>query len=56
MEKVCDRVGIIDDGKLVADCTLNELKSQGLDESLEELFLKLTEDEPEEREEENAAK
>ena len=56
VEKVCDRVGIIDDGKLVADCTLNELKSQGLDESLEELFLKLTEDEPEEREEENAAK
>lgn len=56
VEKVCDRVGIIDDGKLVADCTLNELKSQGLDESLEELFLKLTEDEPEERGEENAAK
>ena len=42
VEKVCDKVGIIDAGKLVADCTLAELKAQGLDSSLEELFLKIT--------------
>lgn len=42
VEKVCDRVGIIDGGKLLADCALSELKVTGLDASLEELFLKLT--------------
>ena len=42
VEKVCDKVGIIDAGKLVADCTLADLKAQGLDSSLEELFLKIT--------------
>lgn len=42
VEKVCDRVGIIDDGKLIADTTIAELKVRGLDESLEELFLKIT--------------
>ena len=42
VEKVCDKVGIIDAGRLVADCTLAELKAQGLDSSLEELFLKIT--------------
>ena len=45
VEKVCDRVGIIDGGRLLADCTLSELKTTGLNESLEELFLKLTDDE-----------
>lgn len=45
VEKVCDRVGLIDDGKLVADFTLAELKTRGLDESLEELFLKITDGE-----------
>ena len=45
VEKVCDRVGIIDSGKLVADCTISELKTHGLDESLEELFLKITDGE-----------
>lgn len=44
VEKVCDRVGIIDDGKLVAACTIAELKERGLDNSLEELFLKITSD------------
>lgn len=44
VEKVCDRVGIIDDGKLVTSCTMNELKQTALDESLEQLFLKLTND------------
>lgn len=42
VEKVCDRVGIIDGGKLLADCTIAQLKTTGLNESLEELFLKLT--------------
>ena len=42
VEKICDRVGIIDGGKLVADCTLAELRAGGLDNSLEELFLKIT--------------
>ena len=44
VEKVCDRVGIIDGGRLLADCTLSELKTTGLNESLEELFLKLTDE------------
>jgi ABC-2 type transport system ATP-binding protein len=44
VEKVCDRVGIIDDGKLITSCTMAELKQTALDESLEQLFLKLTDD------------
>lgn len=42
VERVCDRVGIIDDGKLITACTLSELKETAKDNSLEELFLKLT--------------
>lgn len=45
VEKVCDRVGIIDGGKLLADSTISDLRTTGLNESLEELFLKLTDDE-----------
>jgi ABC-2 type transport system ATP-binding protein len=41
VEKICDRVGIIDKGRLVAVGTIEELKSRG-DSSLEEFFLKLT--------------
>jgi ABC-2 type transport system ATP-binding protein len=41
-EKLCDRVGIIAQGKLVACGTLAELRSRP-DESLESLFLELTE-------------
>lgn len=41
VEKICDRVGIIDKGRLVAVGTIDELKSSG-DSSLEEFFLKLT--------------
>ena len=37
-------MGIIDGGRLLADCTLSELKTTGLNESLEELFLKLTDE------------
>ncbi len=43
VEKVCDRIGIIDGGRLVTTCTLQELKQRNRDDSLEELFLKLTE-------------
>lgn len=45
VEKVCDRIGIIDGGKLITCCTVAELKERDRDSSLEELFLKLTEDE-----------
>lgn len=44
VEKVCDRVGIIEDGHLITSCTLAELKSRNADGSLEDLFLKLTDD------------
>lgn len=44
VEKVCDRVGIIDGGHLITACTLAELKESGLNNSLEELFLKITSD------------
>lgn len=44
VEKVCDRVGIIDDGKLITCCGIEELKERNQDKSLEELFLKLTDD------------
>ncbi len=43
-EKLCDRVGIIADGRLVAVGTLEELrKKAGSDSSLEEIFLKTVE-------------
>ena len=42
-EKICDRVGIINKGKLLFVGTLEELRqSKGEDESLESLFLELT--------------
>jgi len=41
-EKLCDRVGIIKDGKLIACGTLDELRS-GRDETLENIFMELTE-------------
>ena len=46
VEKVCDRVGIIDDGHLIATCRIDELKEKNKDKSLEELFLKLTDATP----------
>ncbi|MEG2117154.1 MAG: ABC transporter ATP-binding protein [Clostridia bacterium] len=42
VEKLCDRVGIIDDGKLVAVGSIEELKGREGNSSLEEYFLKLT--------------
>lgn len=44
VEKVCDRIGIIDDGHLITTCTIKELKERNADKSLEDLFLKLTDD------------
>ncbi len=44
VEKVCDRVGIIEDGHLVTCCDMDELKARNEDKSLEDLFLKLTDD------------
>lgn len=42
VEKLCDRVGIIDDGKLVAVGKISDLKAREGNSSLEEYFLKLT--------------
>ncbi len=44
VEKVCDRVGIIDGGNLITVCTVSELHESGLSKSLEELFLQITSD------------
>lgn len=44
VEKVCDRVGIIDHGKLIVDCAVSELHAAGMDKSLEEVFLSITSD------------
>ena len=43
-EKLCTRIGLIDNGSLRALGTLDELRSGQGGESLEELFLKLTDD------------
>ena len=42
VEKICDRVAIIDKGKLVTVCDMQELKEKRSDLSLEQLFLSLT--------------
>lgn len=42
VEKICDRVGIVDHGKLIADCTVSELHQNNTDSTLEELFLSIT--------------
>lgn len=45
-EKLCDRVGIINKGKLVFVGTFEEMKNKFKENtSLEELFLEITEDE-----------
>lgn len=41
VEKLCDRVVIINKGKLIEDCTLTNLKEKYNNEDLEETFLKL---------------
>lgn len=42
-EKLCDRVGIINKGKIVFVGTIDEIKKEFNDGSLEELFLEITE-------------
>ncbi|WXG46641.1 MAG: ABC transporter ATP-binding protein [Candidatus Atabeyarchaeum deiterrae] len=46
-ERICTRVGIINNGRLVAEGTVNELRDliHGAGASLEEIFLKVTEQE-----------
>jgi ABC-2 type transport system ATP-binding protein len=41
-ERMCDRIGIIDHGNLVAVGTMTELRSGKGDRSLEDIFLALT--------------
>ena len=44
-ERMCDRIGIIDKGQLVAVGTMDELRAQGqtsVGTSLEDIFLSLT--------------
>ena len=41
-EKLCDRVGIIVKGRLLTVGTLDEIKEQSKDNSLEEAFLSVT--------------
>lgn len=45
-EKMCDRIGIIDSGRLIAEGTLSDLKESfgRAESSLEELFLDITGD------------
>jgi ABC-2 type transport system ATP-binding protein len=44
-ERLCDRIGIIQNGKLIAVGTLDELRGQEKDETLEKIFFELTESE-----------
>ena len=44
-EKLCDRIGIINKGKLIAIGSLDELKHGDQADSLENIFLELTENE-----------
>lgn len=48
-EHVCTRIGIIDQGRVVAEGTLDQLRSkaEGVGRTLEEVFLKLTHEESE---------
>jgi ABC-2 type transport system ATP-binding protein len=41
-EKLCDRIAIINKGRIVVDTSMSELKSKRSDESLEEYFLSVT--------------
>lgn len=42
VEKICDRIGIIDNGKLIACCSVKDLKNNEVKQSLEEIFLSVT--------------
>ena len=41
-EKLCDRIGIINKGKLIYEGTMNDIKENYKDLSLEEIFLEIT--------------
>jgi ABC-2 type transport system ATP-binding protein len=41
-EEICDRVGILAKGKLLAEGTVSDLRKQHQDQSLEDVFLSLT--------------
>ncbi len=41
-EKMCKRIGIINKGKLIAEGTLNELRTKSRYKTLEDIFLELT--------------
>jgi ABC-2 type transport system ATP-binding protein len=43
-EKLCDRIGIIDKGRIVADFTTEELHNKQGDANLEKYFLSITGD------------
>jgi len=43
-EEISDRVGILTDGRLRAEGTMEELRGSGTDSSLEDIFLRLTEE------------
>jgi ABC-2 type transport system ATP-binding protein len=44
-EGMCDRIGIMQRGELVACGTMDELRGAGHDDALEDIFLRLTGDE-----------
>ncbi|ASI99091.1 ABC transporter ATP-binding protein [Thermococcus celer] len=46
-ETICDRVGVIYNGEIIAEGTVDELKEFAHEESLEDVFLKLTESQEE---------
>ncbi|NJE85053.1 ABC transporter ATP-binding protein [Thermococcus sp. CX2] len=46
-EMLCDRVGVIYNGEIIAEGTVDELKEFAHEESLEDVFLKLTESQDE---------
>ena len=48
-ENICDRVGIIDRGSFRAEGTMDDLRGIGRQESLEDIFLRLTEEAAEEQ-------
>jgi ABC-2 type transport system ATP-binding protein len=45
-EKICDRIAIINEGKIIALGTMEELKEKaGKEETLENIFLEVTDNE-----------
>lgn len=47
VEEVCDRIGIIHQGKIIACGTFSELKAQSKEEKLEDIFINLVKEEDE---------